>query len=304
MFDRKRDAKNFEAELRRRSQVGTLSTVDSSRMTLAEYVSGTWARAYASNLAPATRKRYGHIYDKHILPELGPLSLREITPESVARWQAERLAIGGGPVAVREALRSCSARSSKEPSRHSTSRRIRSGLFAVLRCPTRPRCDRWHRLSSRRCAPPPARGTRLCSVSSLTPAAARPEALALRWGDVRHKTLLVERAISLGVEKDTKTAAHRTVRLLTPLAADLREWRMHSGRPPDAAFIFPSTKGTPWTDAAYRSWRRRAFRRALTAAGVERARPYDLRHSFASLLLHEGSSVIKVARQLGHDARG
>jgi integrase len=30
---------------------------------------------------------------------------------------------------------------------------------------------------------------------------------------------------------------------------------------------------------------------------------YDLRHSFASLLLHEGRSVIYVARQLGHDAR-
>jgi integrase len=32
-------------------------------------------------------------------------------------------------------------------------------------------------------------------------------------------------------------------------------------------------------------------------------RPYDLRHSFASLLRHEGRSVIYVARQLGHDAR-
>ena len=29
------------------------------------------------------------------------------------------------------------------------------------------------------------------------------------------------------------------------------------------------------------------------------ARPYNLRHSFASLLLHEGRSVIYVARQLG-----
>jgi site-specific recombinase XerD len=31
--------------------------------------------------------------------------------------------------------------------------------------------------------------------------------------------------------------------------------------------------------------------------------PYDLHHSFASLLLHEGRSVRYVARQLGHDAR-
>jgi site-specific recombinase XerD len=38
------------------------------------------------------------------------------------------------------------------------------------------------------------------------------------------------------------------------------------------------------------------------ASGLERARPYDLRHSFASLLLHEGQSVIDVARQLGHGA--
>lgn len=33
------------------------------------------------------------------------------------------------------------------------------------------------------------------------------------------------------------------------------------------------------------------------------ARPYDLRHSFASLLLHEGRNVIYVARQLGHGAQ-
>jgi hypothetical protein len=37
-------------------------------------------------------------------------------------------------------------------------------------------------------------------------------------------------------------------------------------------------------------------------AGLPDARPYDLRHSFASLLLHEGRSVIEVARQLGHGA--
>src|ERR1700733_10943253 len=42
---------------------------------------------------------------------------------------------------------------------------------------------------------------------------------------------------------------------------------------------------------------------AIEAAGLPHGRPYRLRHSFASLLLHEGLSVIYVARQLGHDAR-
>jgi integrase len=55
--------------------------------------------------------------------------------------------------------------------------------------------------------------------------------------------------------------------------------------------------------AAYQSRRRRALGRAHLAAGLEHARRYDLRHSFASLLLHEGQHVIAVARQLGHDAR-
>ena len=35
-------------------------------------------------------------------------------------------------------------------------------------------------------------------------------------GSIRERTILVERAISLGEEADTKTTAHRTVRLLVP----------------------------------------------------------------------------------------
>lgn len=46
-----------------------------------------------------------------------------------------------------------------------------------------------------------------------------------------------------------------------------------------------------------------AFGRAAHAAGLEDATPYTLRHSFCSLLLHEGRSVIDVARQLGHGAQ-
>ena len=102
-FDRKGDATNFAAEVRRRQQVGTLATIDSGRITLAEYVSETWAKAYRASLSESTRRRYGHLYDKHILPELGPLTLIEITPEVISRWQSDRLAAGGGAVAVRNA---------------------------------------------------------------------------------------------------------------------------------------------------------------------------------------------------------
>jgi hypothetical protein len=83
--------------------------------------------------------------------------------------------------------------------------------------------------------------------------------------------------MSLGQENDTKTYAHRTVQLFVPLAEDLLEWRMRSGCPASTALVF----------------------RVRSVCG--RRRP--LRHSFASLLLHEGRSVVFVARQLGNDAR-
>ena len=140
--------------------------------------------------------------------------------------------------------------------------------------------------------------------SVLAYAGLRPgEVLALEWGDIREQTILVERATSLGNEEDTKTTLHRTVRFARSVARRPGRVAMACGRPADDALVFPNHNGSAWTEPAYQSWRRRAFRRVLDGAGVAKATPYTLRHSFASLLLHEGRSVIYAARQLGHDAR-
>jgi integrase len=341
-FDRKRDATNFAADVRRRQQLGTLGTLDSGRVTLAEYVANTWARAYRASLAENTRRRYGYLYDKHILPQLGPLTLVEITPEVISRWQGDRLAAGGGPVAVRDAanlLGGILQRALESGHLQANPARAVRKIPLPRRAEVRPLApivvERMRSFASERDA---------VLLSVIAYAGLRPgEALALQWRDVREQTMLVERALSLGEESDTKTDAHRTVRLLAPLAADLREWRLRSGRPSKQKLIFPSRSGDPWTLAAYQSWRRRSFQRALSlthtgnASPLSRScpsckaavgkpcatpggrklkrphvarerprtqgRPYDLRHSFASLLLHEGRSVIYVARQLGHDAR-
>jgi len=131
-------------------------------------------------------------------------------------------------------------------------------------------------------------------VSVLGYAGLRPgELRILRWSDVRGRTMLVTAE---------KTRRRRTVRLLEPLADDLRAWRRQSGNPADGALVFPGDRGGVWTANAFEKWRRRQFASLLAAAGLDRGRPYDLRHSFASLLLHEGRDVIYVARQLGHGA--
>ena len=91
----------------------------------------------------------------------------------------------------------------------------------------------------------------------------------------------------------------RSVRLLAPLADDLAAWRIASGNPSDAALIFPRADG--------RAGRRATtgispgvFRKAARAARVDIGSPYDLRHSAASLWLHEGINAVQVAAWMGH----
>lgn len=301
-FDRKGDAQSFTAELRRRQQLGTVDQLDTGLTTLSDYVTTTWAPAYGVHLSPYTRRHYAQTYDRHILPSLGQLALRELSPDLISRWQAARLAEGSGPVAVRQAMTLLGA---------ILQRAVENGDLA--RNPTRyvRKAPLPHRSEVRPLSPATIEQMRSAVdprdatlISLLAYAGLRPgEALGLEWRDIREKTILIERSISLGEAKDTKTKAHRTVRLLGALAADLREWRLRSGRPADRALVFPSDSGEVWQLGTYQAWRARHFGRAKMAAGVPDARPYDLRHSYASLLLHEGRSVIYVARQLGHDAR-
>jgi integrase len=298
-FDRRRDAERFDAEVTRRRQLGALASLDAGRETLDEFVTDTWAPTYAITLAPKTRQHYANLYDFHISPDLGGISLRELRAERIARWQADRLAAGAGPVAVRQALDLLSSLLQRAVE----GERIPTNPVRLVRRAPRPR-----REEIRPLAPQTVEAMRAAAclrdatlLSVLAYAGLRPsEALALHWTDVRAQTLLVQRALSLGEDADTKTRQHRTVRLLTPLREDLELWRRSA---PRGKLVFPGHDDEAWSLPAYQSWRRRAFRRAVQAADVEHTTPYALRHSFASLLLHEGRSVIYVARQLGHDAR-
>jgi integrase len=301
-FSRRRDAADFDAELRRHRRAVGLSMIDAGTETLGEYVTGTWAATHAATLAPKTRGHYAGLYDHHIRPYLGAIALRDISPETIGRWQADRLAAGAGPVAVRHAMELLGS-----VLEHAfIAGRIPANPVRRVKKARRPRREEAQALSPNTVeAMRSALGSRDATlISVLAYAGLRPgEALGLRWRDIRDRTLLVQRSVSLGEEADTKTRQHRTVRLLAPLASDLHHWRVAAGSADDSELVFPGRDDRPWTQAAYQSWRRRAFHRATQAAGLAHARPYDLRHSFASLLLHEGRSVIYVARQLGHDAR-
>src|SRR5262249_7348117 len=99
---------------------------------------------------------------------------------------------------------------------------------------------------------------------------------------------------------ETKTGQARTVRLLGPLARDLAEWRQLRDGPGDDELLFSTPSGGVWNDTAWQTWHRDAWLPGREATGLDSARPYDPRHSFVSLLIHEGRSVVDVARQAGH----
>jgi integrase len=133
-------------------------------------------------------------------------------------------------------------------------------------------------------------------VSVLAYAGLRPynEALALGWEHLTDGRLLVERKLVDGrLKPGTKTEKARSIRLLGPLVQDLNEWRIARSRPAQR-LVFPRQDGEAWTEHDYGNWRRRVFRE------VTAVRPYDLRHTFASLLIWEGQPITYVAQQLGH----
>jgi integrase len=142
-----------------------------------------------------------------------------------------------------------------------------------------------------------ARGREPALLVLLAYAGLRPgEALALKWRHVRERTLVIEQAVSDGRVKSLKNRRPRAVRLLEPLRQDLEPRREPSGP------VIGRSDGGFWRETDWRNWRRRVFRPAAASAGLDGALPYDLRHSFASLLIAEGRlSIVEIAAQLGHN---
>lgn len=87
----------------------------------------------------------------------------------------------------------------------------------------------------------------------------------------------------------------RTVTLLEPLAADLRPFLDELPDQLPSAPVIPRFDGHALSETDWRNWRRRIYRPTAQRAGLEMSRPYDLRHSFVSLLISEGHTVAEVA---------
>lgn len=314
-FSRERDATSFAARVRRQLELGGLVVLDEEVPTLAEFVEDYWRMHAIPNLSANTRKTYMAVWGRHVLPRLGDLSIRALTPGVVDRQLVDPMRrAGAGDQVIRKTLTMLQSVMSLAVLHHHEA--VPTNPVAAVRKPAQRRREAtpiWPSTVELIRARMKPRDATLVSV--LAYAGLRPEeALALRWADVRPDAIVVERAVALGElrEDDTHKRHNRVVSLLAPLAKDLAEWRLASARPLGKALLFARGDGSLWRDHDWRNWRTRVWQPALDAAGVGEIHtdggrrryvgpgPYQLRGSFVSLLIQEGRTVVEVAEQAGH----
>jgi len=128
------------------------------------------------------------------------------------------------------------------------------------------------------------------------------ELCALDWSDVdlRNGVVRVTKALTQDAKEAEipKTAAgRRDVKLLEPALAALLAQRPHTELFGAAVFHNPRTDQRWPGDLTFRQG---AWKRILRRAGVRYRYPYQLRHTYASMMLMAGEAPQWVATQLGH----
>jgi integrase len=323
-FDTAQDAQDFRARLRLLKRTGDLAVLERGNEALERFMGDFWRLYVETRLETSTRRKYRCLWNVHINRRLGAMELRQITPLVLSEFVLELEEAGAGAATIRSCLgllQSMFARA-VEWDRASVN---------VVKLIAKPRVRRKRTIKPLRPIDVDAlrrqmllnsdHGLRDATlVSVLAYAGLRPEeALALEYQHVCKTTILVEQKWIDGeiVPGQKTNRPPRCPPLLDALQADLREYQ-HACIGP-GGLIFARPDGAPWRDHDWRDWRSRVWQPACEAIGIatitktttvsngkrktkrtyEGPVPYDLRHSFASLLIHDGKhSIVQISEQM------
>ncbi len=326
-FDRKGDAERFDTALRRGRQLGQLQAeVVGSEQTVKDFVAEWWTKYATAYLKPGTLASYAHVLDKWIVPYLGRMRLRDISRETIDAHVSAMLAAGAKAPTVNRTLgilQGIFARAvewGRMPGNPVAGARRVTHLRAANIDARDPETIERIRAQLGQAE---AALLSVLAYEGLRPA----EAFALQWGDVIDERGLtrdrvrVRRGLSDRTISTTKTGRAREPELFAPVAIDLAELYLAKGKPSLEDLVFPDSRGGP---LRRQNWRQRVWISALVAAfpcgtckgtgklarkpcspckgrgTADYFRPYDLRHSCATLLLYAGRTPNEVAEHLGH----
>ena len=128
------------------------------------------------------------------------------------------------------------------------------------------------------------------------------ELIALEWGDIdwlAGEIRIVRAKTREATEPETPktTSGKRTIKLLAPAREALLQQKAATFLAGRHIFLSPLT-GKPWVAAD--EVRKHLWLPAMKKAGVRYRRPYQTRHTYASMLLSAGEHPMWVAKQMGH----
>jgi integrase len=133
------------------------------------------------------------------------------------------------------------------------------------------------------------------------------EAMALQWQDVdfERRNIRLRRNFSRGKLETPKNGKGRNIDMSKQLSRTLIELlhqrkieKLKNGWQHLPEFIFVTEKGRPVLNTSH--WRTKFFNKAVEKAKIRRITPHILRHTYASLLIQAGESLVYIKDQLGH----
>lgn len=307
-FDTKADA----LEWLRKTQVEVFRGIDyhGGKTTLAQYLP-QWLTNSRSGLREKTSQQYQQIINKHILPHIGEVQLRNLGLIKIEQFYTQLVRDGVGIRTVRithsilhraldKAVRYGLV--SNNPAHGATLPRYKHGEMQIL--------DE-SQVSRLLIA---AQGSPYQPLYHLavTTGLRQGELLALTWTDLQWTsgTFHVQRQVQVVRGKgwsllEPKTrAGRRTIKLGAGTLHMLRQQKEHQEFLKTSSadhwqnhdLVFTSKVGTPVDPSNLRL----DFYRILHRAGLPKIRFHDLRHTAASLLLNNGVPTIVVSKILGH----
>ena len=292
-FSTHKDAVQFDAAVK--------TGVEATRIVPAAYAASAstgptlhewleeWFTNYSSQWSIRTRHQRALLCNKWIDPMLGSIRVSDLTKRRIKTYRSDMEALGASNSTINSATSVLSAAlTAAEEDEVIDNNPCRN----MRRMPH-------HRKLIRPLTPLDVEAIRFAMptprdkiiVSLIAYAGLRPgEVCGLLAGSIRNGMIYVDQSAQFGEIVPTKTRKPRTITILPSLAADLADY----GLPADDELVVQGEKGgiLNWNIWGQRVWRVHVPDMSVT--------PYHLRHTFASLALHEGRSLPWIASEMGH----
>jgi integrase len=293
--------------------------IDSSKLTVSEFLD-RWERDWvANNVSPKTRERFSQLITHQVQPHLGNMPIQKLRAVHLNELYGSLLRngrVGGGELSAKTVghVHRCLRRAfghaaqwgliAQNPAALVHPPRVQQTEIEILRDN-----EVEATLANLR-----ARNALLCTIAvvALGSGLRRGELCALRWSniDLDSRTLRVEQSIEqtrAGLRFKAPKTRHglRTMTLPASVISELRtHWRAQNeqrlalglGRSSPDDLVFPAWRNQPlMPNTLSREWSR-----TIAAIGGRRISLHALRHTHASSLIAAGVDILTVSRRLGH----